>query len=147
MSVFGHDYKGRKRVPIFDGVLGYFPAALAELAKVSFEGNRQHNPGEPLHWARGKSSDNMNTALRHMVDHFYDAPQDEDGAYHLAKAAWRILAELQLHLEERNLVPMAFRAWPVIQPDGVQNDDDSGKPQDDGGRQPDNRGRAGRTLC
>ena len=43
----------RKKIPIGTGVLDYFSAALAEVAKVSFAGNEQHNPGQPLHWARG----------------------------------------------------------------------------------------------
>ena len=32
-------------------------AALAEVARVSKAGNDQHNPGQPLHWARDKSAD------------------------------------------------------------------------------------------
>ena len=49
------DAKERKKIPVGSGVLDYFPAALAEIAKVSQAGNDQHNPGEELHWARGKS--------------------------------------------------------------------------------------------
>jgi hypothetical protein len=96
------DDKARKALPIFDGVLMYFPDALAMVAAVSKAGNDQHNPGEPLHWARGKSMDQMNTALRHMMDHGTGAVQDIDGTYHLAKAAWRILAQLQLTIEAAN---------------------------------------------
>jgi len=70
------------------------------VAHVSKLGNDQHNPGEPLHWARGKSTDQMDTAARHMVDHGVGDTRDADGAYHLAKAAWRILAELQLTIEK-----------------------------------------------
>jgi hypothetical protein len=89
----------RKALPVFDGTWGYFPDALVEVAHVSKVGNDQHNPGEPLHWARGKSMDQMNTALRHMIDHNAGNVHDTDGTYHLAKAAWRILAQLQLVIE------------------------------------------------
>jgi Domain of unknown function (DUF5664) len=118
-DLFGTDYEGRKAIPIFEGVVMYFPKALAAVAEVSHAGNQQHNPGEPLHWARGKSMDQYNTALRHMMDHRMGGgrldPQqegqeinngwrmetrDKDGVRHLAKAAWRILAALQLAIEE-----------------------------------------------
>jgi hypothetical protein len=59
----------RKQFPIWSGVLMYFPDAMAAVAEVSKIGNDQHNPGEPLHWARDKSTDQMNPAIRHMLDH------------------------------------------------------------------------------
>lgn len=93
------DDKSRKSLPVFDGVLMYFPDAILAVAEVSRIGNDQHNPGQPLHWARGKSMDQMNTALRHLMDHGTGARKDVDGAWHLAKAAWRVLAELQLTIE------------------------------------------------
>lgn len=89
----------RKALPVFRGVLGYFPDAILAVAAVSKAGNDQHNPGEPLHWARGKSTEQMDTALRHMMDHALGNPRDTDGTYHMAKAAWRCLAELQLAIE------------------------------------------------
>ncbi len=51
-----------------DGLLAYFPAALAGVARVSKQGNDKHNPGEPLHHARGKSRDHANCIVRHLVD-------------------------------------------------------------------------------
>lgn len=93
------DYNARKALPIFDGYLMYFPDAAAAVADVSVRGNTQHNPGEPLHWARGKSMDQFNTAVRHMMDHGVGNRYDTDGARHLAKAAWRVLAALQLDIE------------------------------------------------
>lgn len=98
------DDKSRKALPIFDGVLMYFPDALVAVAEVSRIGNEQHNPGEPLHWARGKSMDQYNTALRHMMDHRLGQRYDTDGARHLAKSAWRILAALQLDIEAERAV-------------------------------------------
>lgn len=91
--------KDRKVLPVFTGPLMYFPHALLEVARVCKVGNDQHNPGQPMHWAREKSTDQMNTALRHMMDHGLGNQKDTDGTYHLAKAAWRILAELELAVE------------------------------------------------
>src|SRR3974390_3542288 len=103
-DLFGTDYDGRKAIPIFEGVLMHFPKAIAAVAEVSHAGNAQHNPGEPLHWARGKSMDQYNTAVRHLMDHrmgggravpftpenngWVKEPKDKDGVRHLAKAAW-----------------------------------------------------------
>ena len=58
----------RKEYPILEGVLGYFPAAIARLARHSFRGNQKHNKGEPLHHARGKSSDHGSCIIRHLMD-------------------------------------------------------------------------------
>ena len=90
------DATKRKEIPIGTGVLDYFPAALAEVAKVSFEGNKQHNANEELHWARGKSTDQFDTMVRHSLER---GTFDADGQRHSAKMAWRALAILQLELE------------------------------------------------
>lgn len=94
------DNASRKALPLYDGTWGYFPDALVEVARVSQIGNEQHNPGQPLHWAREKSTDQINTAFRHLFDHQQGVIMDTDTTYHLAKAAWRLLAELQLTIEE-----------------------------------------------
>jgi hypothetical protein len=86
----------RKAIPIATGVLDYFPAALIEIAKVSKVGNDQHNPGQPLHWARGKSADQEDTIIRHFLER---GKTDTDGVKHTAKLAWRVLALLQLECE------------------------------------------------
>jgi hypothetical protein len=79
----------------------YFPLALAAVAEVCRVGNDQHNPGEPLHWARGKSMNQMDTALRHQMDHGMGVVRDpKDKCWHLAKAIWRLSAELQLTMEK-----------------------------------------------
>ena len=90
------DPKERKNLPIFSGVLMYFPDAIAEIALVSKVGNDQHNPGEPLHWARGKSVDQEDCLIRHIMER---GTIDSDGMRHTAKAAWRALAMLQLEIE------------------------------------------------
>lgn len=92
----------RKKYPIFSGVLAYFPDAIAAVARVSWEGNNQHNPGEPLHWARGKSRDQEDTLMRHLMESGggnVGTGRDSDGQLHSAKAAWRALAKLQLEIE------------------------------------------------
>jgi Zn-finger nucleic acid-binding protein len=93
--------KDRKALPIWTGCMMYFPDVWAEIAKVSKIGNDQHNPGQPLHWAREKSTDQMNTAFRHMLDHGAGNLFDVNGEYHLAKAIWRLCAELQLTIEKQ----------------------------------------------
>lgn len=103
MSLLPTDAKERKAVPIASGVLDYFPAALAEVAKVSYVGNQQHNPGQPLHWNRGKSTDFADTIIRHFLER---GSFDSDGLRHSAKLAWRALALLQIELEAEG-APMA----------------------------------------
>lgn len=86
------DASARKRIPIFTGVIAYFPHALAEVAKVSLRGNEQHHPGKPLHWDKSKSTDHLDALLRHLVDALDPA---HDRAEVLAQVAWRALAELE----------------------------------------------------
>lgn len=90
------DARDRKRIPLVTGCLDYFPAALAEVAKVSLAGNEQHHPGEPLHHERGKSADHADALARHLEDR---GTRDVDGQLHSAKVAWRALALLQEELE------------------------------------------------
>jgi len=94
---FPRDKAARKNAPIATGVLDYFPNAIFEVAKVSKAGNDQHNPGQPLHWAREKSTDHADCILRHLAERF---TKDQDGQRHSAKLAWRALALLQEELEE-----------------------------------------------
>lgn len=89
--------QARKDIPMASGLLDYFPGALAEVARVSKAGNDKHNPGQPLHWSRGKSNDHADTILRHLIDRGTIDP--EDGLLHSAKVAWRALALLQEELE------------------------------------------------
>lgn len=103
-STLPTDAAERKAVPLFSGVASYFPAALAEVARVSKVGNDQHNPGEPMHWARGKSTDQADCIMRHLLEH---GAIDTDGLRHSAKMAWRALALLQLELEAAGAAPMA----------------------------------------
>lgn len=93
--------KDRKEYPIATGVLDYFPDALAVIAHVSYVGNQQHNPGQPLHWSKEKSNDHADTMQRHYLQH---GTLDEDGQRHSAKMAWRALALLQTEIEQESAV-------------------------------------------
>lgn len=89
----------RKGCPIFSGVVAYFPDALTAVARVSQVGNDQHNPGQPLHWDRSKSKDELDALTRHLKDRASGLIFDTDRQRHLAKVAWRALAALQKEIE------------------------------------------------
>lgn len=101
------DAAERKAAPMAQGLLWYFPNALAEVARVSKAGNDQHNPGQPMHHARGKSTDHADCILRHLVD---AGTIDTDGQRHSAKVAWRALALLQEELERELGLPLPRNA-------------------------------------
>lgn len=88
--------KDRKDTPITTGVLDYFPLAMAAVAQCSKAGNDQHNPGQPLHWAKEKSTDHADCITRHLIER---GTKDTDGIRHSAKVAWRALALLQTEIE------------------------------------------------
>lgn len=90
------DAKERKNAPIARGVLDYFPLAMVAIAELSRIGNEQHNPGQPMHWAREKSTDHADCIVRHLIDR---GTLDSDGVRHTTKVAWRALALLQTELE------------------------------------------------
>ena len=92
-----NDSKARKDIPLARGCMDYFPDALAAVAELSRAGNDKHNPGQPLHWSREKSSDHADCILRHLIDR--GTVDAEDGHLHDAKVAWRALAMLQLAVE------------------------------------------------
>ena len=98
------DSTKRKEYPIFSGVLRYFPDALAEVARLSVAGNDKHNPGEPLHWTRSKSTDELDCLLRHLIE---SGTLDTDGFFHDVKVAWRALANLQKLLERVKGLPIS----------------------------------------
>lgn len=89
----------RNALPVWDGCIAYFPDCWAEIAKVSVLGNKQHGLGAKLYFARDISTDHANKVMRHMLDDEAGRVFDDDGTYHLAKAAWRALAALQVRIE------------------------------------------------
>ena len=88
-------------MPVYSGVLKYFPNAIKEVSKCSFAGQQQHNPDKPLAWDRSKSGDEYDALTRHLIDSTKEE-YDSDGVLHLAKVAWRALAGLQKHLENNS---------------------------------------------
>jgi hypothetical protein len=88
--------QARKSMPIYSGVIKYFPRALGAVAELSRVGNEQHNPGKPLHWDRSQSGDELDALSRHLMD---AGTVDTDGIRHSAKIAWRALANLEKELE------------------------------------------------
>lgn len=92
-AVLSTDPVLRKEVPIATCVIDYFPLALAAVAAVSLEGQKQHGT---TGWDRSKSADESDALMRHFVER---GTRDTDGHRHSAKVAWRALALLQKELE------------------------------------------------
>ena len=99
-----YDEPNRKEMPVFSGVLKYFPDAIREVAKTSWIGNQQHHPNKPLHWDRSKSGDELDALTRHLME---AGEIDTDLIRHSAKVAWRALANLQKELEENGEAPLS----------------------------------------
>lgn len=95
-TIMEKDKDKRKQIPIYTGLIKYFPKALAEVARVSYIGNQQHHPDKPLHWDRAKSTDELDALGRHLIE---AGTIDTDGVRHSAKVAWRSLANLEKELE------------------------------------------------
>lgn len=96
------DSKERKDSPVVRGFLDYFPDAVIACAQLSVFGNDKHNPGEPLHWSRGKSNDHADCAVRHLmergqVDYGYGPSKP---VLHSVAALWRAAANAQTEIEE-----------------------------------------------
>lgn len=97
------DSAERKEFPLYSGLVAYFPAALAQVANLSYVSNKKHNPtwklGDVIHHARGVSGDHLDCVFRHVVDS--REKQGEARIDELRSAAWRILAELQEECERQ----------------------------------------------
>jgi hypothetical protein len=108
------DSAARKEYPMASGCLAYFPSALAGVAKISKLGNDKHNPGQPLHHARGKSSDHADCILRHLTDTLNllaavernQTDNVEQVLIEVSQLAWRALAYSQ-ELHEKFGAPLA----------------------------------------
>lgn len=100
LRLLPNDSAARKTFPMCTGLLDYFPDALAAVAEISFKGNRKHNPGQELHWARSKSMDHADCVVRHLTER---GGKDGSGSRHSAQLAWRALALLQEEIETEGL--------------------------------------------
>lgn len=110
MSFLPHSSAARKNLPVTTGVLDYFPDAIAYVAFVSKVGNDKHNPGEPLHWSRGKSDDHIDCVGRHLIER--GTYEEGSGVLHDGMLAWRALANLQITLEE--LRAKGYDVWALF---------------------------------
>ena len=97
------DSASRKGQPIFNGFLMYFPRTAAAVAEHSRKANAKHNPGQPLHWSREKSSDHADCAARHLIDMGpeWDKIDPEFGSLHAVALVWRACAVAELTLEKQ----------------------------------------------
>lgn len=102
----------RNQYPMADGLLDYFPNALAEVSLLSHTATQQHHPDKGMHWDRSKSLDHRNKIVRHLVD---TGKRDNKGMRHSAMVAWRALALLQEEIERDEGLPpsRASRNRPV----------------------------------
>lgn len=99
----------RKEFPVFTGLLMYFPNACAAVARCSYLMNQQHNPGEPMHWAKEKSIGTGDETVRHLMDSAAGTPPQvveingtPHTVEHAANHAWRALEYLErLILKQR----------------------------------------------
>jgi len=89
-------HANRKNIPVYSGLLLYFPEALKMVSKVSLQGQKQHKL-KKLYWDRNKSKDHLDALTRHLID---ADKIDNDKLPHLAKVAWRALAALEEYLEK-----------------------------------------------
>jgi len=96
------DAEARTEYPMAEGLLDYFPNALAEVSRLSFRATQQHHPDEGMHWDRTKSLDHRNKILRHLVD---THTVDDKGNDHWAMVCWRALAGYQEYLEAKHGLP------------------------------------------
>ena len=92
----------RKEVAVSRGLFAYFPDALALIARHSVRANEKHNPGEPVHWARHKSTDQEDCIGRHSLAVAVDPDSLDGDVPHMVCRAWRALAALQLWAEAKH---------------------------------------------
>lgn len=106
--------KLRKGLPFFRFITGYFPRTIREMMKVSVVNNVRYNPDRApadINWARSKSTDQLGSGVRHLLEREVDGKIFEEVAkdiaektgiervYVLAEAAWRICAACELEIE------------------------------------------------
>lgn len=91
------DDRQRKMIRAFQGFVQYFPDAIALVALLSKMANDQHNPGEPMHWAKDKSSEELDSLMNHLMDIASkgELSRDSDNVLDAIKVAWRGMANLQ----------------------------------------------------
>lgn len=89
------------KMPVWRGVLNYFPRALGAVAAVSAFGADKYswNGWRSVPDARARYFDALG---RHLLADTQEAFDAESGLPHLAHAAWCLLALLQMELENED---------------------------------------------
>jgi hypothetical protein len=89
------------KIPVWQGVLNYFPKALMAIGEVSRFGARKHNEGVmPTEWRRFPAPVYADSLIRHILAESQGEIKDpESGLLHAAHAAWNALAVLEKKLE------------------------------------------------
>lgn len=106
----------RKEYPLCEGFVDYFPDAMALVSHLSWAANEKHNPGEPLHHARGKSADEADCIMRHLScrdggDWIVFPDGRKVWIPHRVAMAWRAMADLQKWAEKEYGLGLPARAW------------------------------------
>jgi hypothetical protein len=131
MTYIPQDDQTRKSAPLFRALLGYFPAALFEVAAHSLDSDRKHNPDSTTgpNWSRGKSMDHEDCVVRHLIDagprrglavlplwlleKLPGSSAKDAKRYHLRSLAWRALALLQEDCEATGSAPGVSCVFPA----------------------------------
>ncbi len=92
-----------EKPPLVTGCFDYFPNALAAIAAHAEYGNAKHNPGEPLHWAFGKSTHHAESIARHLFARGTIDP--ETGKSHTIALCMRSLMLLETELIAAGATP------------------------------------------
>lgn len=126
------DDKLRKEIRAFQGVIKYFPEAIAAVALLSKRANDQHNPGEPMHWAKEKSTEELDSLMNHVIDIACkgELSRDSDGMLDAVKVAWRGLANLQ-RLIDKHGTEVLWSEEPYRQVEGCMADPSPDGTEDD----------------
>lgn len=90
------------KIPVWQGVLQYFPKALMAIGDVSRFGARKHNAGVmPTEWRRFPAPVYSDSLIRHLLAESQGEIFDpESGLPHAAHAAWNALARLEKMLDD-----------------------------------------------
>jgi hypothetical protein len=97
-ELFPRSSEERKQYPIAEGVMEYFPLTIIALSKVSYLGSQKHNPGQPTHLDRSKSTDDASAMFRHYFERGTKDPEDDQP--NCVKMAWRSMLICEKELEE-----------------------------------------------
>lgn len=94
-----------KKIPVFLGVVGRFPRAMREIAKVSVFGAKKHQVAMgDMGYLDVPDAGNLyrEAEARHMIAEQIEGPINHaDGAlYHKAQKAWNALADLETYLRD-----------------------------------------------